>query len=304
MPAKHVVMGQSVAVRELSDRSAPRRPARWAYTPGAGRRDARLDLLRGFAVFAMVVDHFGGKSWFTLITGGNEFLVSAAEGFVFLSGCVMCMVYGGRIRRDGWMAAVEGLLRRAVLLYAVTTGLTLLFVGLFVFTDLRLWLDRAYGLGLTDPLELVVGTLTLHYTYHGTDILWMYTVLIAASPLLFHLLLTGRTTPLLLGSVLLWLIYQLFPAQAGIPWVAGNAVNFPIAAWQLYFVVGVAMGCHREQVARRLGSIPPWPALALCALGFAGLIVLSWGHLSGRIATWPLLKALTAETYYQIFDKP
>src|SRR5437763_1612871 len=208
---------QSLAVRSNS----------WAYQLQPGSRDLRLDLLRGFAIFAMVVDHFGGHSWLTYLTGGNQFLVSAAEGFVFLSGFVTGIVYGGRIARVGWAAVVEAILRRAVLLYAVTTGLTLLFVGLFVFTDLRLWLDRAYGLGLTDPLELVVGTLTLHYTYHGTDILWMYTVLIAASPLLFHLLLTGRTTPLLLGSVLLWLIYQLFPAQAGIPWVAGNAVNFP-----------------------------------------------------------------------------
>src|SRR5438874_1921460 len=86
-------VGRSVALRELSDRSAARRPGRWAYRPGPGRRDARLDLLRGFAVFAMVVDHFGGKSWLTLLTGGNEFLVSAAEGFVFLSGFVMGMVY-------------------------------------------------------------------------------------------------------------------------------------------------------------------------------------------------------------------
>jgi len=33
----------------------------WAYAI-ADKRDLRLDLLRGFAVFAMVVDHFGGSS--------------------------------------------------------------------------------------------------------------------------------------------------------------------------------------------------------------------------------------------------
>src|SRR5437870_9839168 len=135
-------------------------------------------------------------------------------------------------------------MRRAALLYLVTVGLTLLFVALFLFTDLRLWFDRVYGLGLTDPAELVVGTLTLHYTYLGTDILWMYTVLMAATPLLLHLLGSGRGRSLLVGSVCLWLIYQVFPAQATIPWVAGNAVNFPIAAWQLYFVVGLTIGYH------------------------------------------------------------
>src|ERR687884_1394995 len=83
------------------------RVAAWAYPPGSGRRDLRLDLLRGFAVFAMVVDHFGGRSFLTFLTGGNEFLVSAAEGFVFLSGFVMGMVYGGGARQGGWMAVGE-----------------------------------------------------------------------------------------------------------------------------------------------------------------------------------------------------
>jgi hypothetical protein len=300
------MVGRSMDSRaqQLADQSLPARLVRWAYTPGPGRRDARFDLLRGFAVFAMAVDHFGGKSWFTLITGGNEFLVSAAEGFVFLSGFVMGMVYGGRIRRDGWMAGVEGLLRRAAVLYVVTVGLTLLFVGLFLVTDLRLWVDRTQGLGLTDPVELVVGTFTLHYTYHGTDILWMYTVLIAASPLLFHLLVTGRTRYLLAGSTLLWLAYQLFPARAAIPWVVDNAVYFPVAAWQLYFVVGLAMGYHREAFDQRLGGIPRWPALALCALAFVGLILLDWGRDTGRLATWPLLKGLAGQTYDQVFNKP
>jgi hypothetical protein len=276
----------------------------WAYTPEPGGRDLRLDFLRGFAIFAMIVDHFGGHSWLTPITGGNEFLVSAAEGFVFLSGFVMGLVYGRRIARLGWVPTAEAILRRAALLYTVTVGLTLLFVALFAFTDLRLWFDREYGLGLTDPVELVVGTLTLHYTYHGTDILWMYTVLIAASPLMFHFLITGRTAGLLLGSILLWLAYQVFPAQAAIPWVAGNVVNFPLAAWQLYFVMGLTMGCHRDALARQLGRIPRWPALAVSALGFLGLVLLDWGHETGRLATWPLLKGLAGETYQQVFDKP
>src|SRR5919205_1462897 len=85
------------------------RVAAWAYPPGSGRRDLQLDLLRGFAVFAMVVDHFGGRSLLTFLTGGNEFLVSAAEGFVFLSGFVMGMVYGGRIERVGWVSTTEAI---------------------------------------------------------------------------------------------------------------------------------------------------------------------------------------------------
>ena len=276
----------------------------WAYKAESGRRDLRLDLLRGYAVLAMIVDHFGGRSLITPLTGYNQFLVSAAEAFVFLSGFVMGLVYGRRIERVGWLATTEAILRRAAVLYFVTVGLTLLFVGLFLFTDLRLWLDRTYGLGLTDPAEVIVGTLTLHYTYHGTDILWMYTVMIAAAPILFHLLATGRTSLLLGGSALLWLAYQNFPARAAIPWVVDNAVYFPVAAWQLYFVAGLTLGYHRDALSRRLAGVPRWPALAVVGLLFLGLIALHWGHESGRLATWPLLKGLAGETYAEIFDKP
>src|SRR5258707_6673504 len=68
----------------------------WSYyrtADVASRRDLRLDLLRGFCIFAMVVDHFGGDSWLYAITGGNRFYVSAAEGFIFISGFVMGQAY-------------------------------------------------------------------------------------------------------------------------------------------------------------------------------------------------------------------
>src|SRR5690349_13095162 len=62
-------------------------------TDHANRRDLRVDLLRGFCIFAMVVDHFGGDSWLYAITGGNRFYVSAAEGFIFISGFIMGQAY-------------------------------------------------------------------------------------------------------------------------------------------------------------------------------------------------------------------
>ena len=44
----------------------------------ASQRDLRFDLLRGYAVLVMVVNHIGGEhSWLYPITGGNQFYVSA-----------------------------------------------------------------------------------------------------------------------------------------------------------------------------------------------------------------------------------
>jgi uncharacterized membrane protein len=80
-------------------------PRAWAYTAASARRDLRLDLLRGFGVFAMV---------------GDRFFVSAAEVFVVLSGLTMGMVYTGVFARGGTPAVLAKTVRRAHLLYVLT----------------------------------------------------------------------------------------------------------------------------------------------------------------------------------------
>jgi hypothetical protein len=160
----------------------------WSYyrtADVANRRDLRLDLLRGFCIFAMVVDHFGGDSWLYAITGGNRFYVSAAEGFIFISGFVMGQAYRSKRDRAGLPAAMADALKRARTLYVATVALTLIFSILFLYTDIALWTGRDFGLGIDSPLEIAVAALTLHYTYHGTDILAMYTLLLLVAPPFF-----------------------------------------------------------------------------------------------------------------------
>jgi hypothetical protein len=96
----------------------------WRYN--AGKRDLRLDLLRGFAVIAMVADHIGGeRSWLYAITGGDAFFVSAAEVFVFISGLLMGIISAELIARQGLGAALMKSLQRAWSLYLMTVSLTL-----------------------------------------------------------------------------------------------------------------------------------------------------------------------------------
>ena len=247
-------------------------PRMWAYSVPGGR-DLRLDLLRGFLVVAMVADHLGGHSLLTFVSGHNQFLVSAAEGFVFVSGVVAGIVYGGRVCRLGFAGAAAALLRRAALLHITTAALTLAFIALFCLSDFPLWADRAAGLGLPSPLEAVVGALTLHYTYQGTDVLSIYVLLVATSPVAFYLLSTKRTPLLLAGSWLLWAAYQAFPSQTVMPWPVQNSI-FPFAAWQALFITGIALGYHRRQLgwfARLLGRVPVQLALGAAMVGLIDL---------------------------------
>src|SRR5204862_5881584 len=113
----------------------------------AAGRDERLDLLRGVAVIAMVVDHVGGASFLYALSGGNRFYTSAAEGFIFISGLVMGLVYQRLIERDGLGAPLRRAIERAVTLYLVTITLTLLFIPISELLRLH-W---AQGVDFSDP---------------------------------------------------------------------------------------------------------------------------------------------------------
>jgi hypothetical protein len=286
----------------------------WSYyaSPESGsRRDLRVDFLRGFCVFAMVVDHFGGQSWLYALTGGNRFYVSAAEGFIFISGFVMGQAYRGKRDRSGLIEAMTDALRRARTLYLATVALTIVFSTLYLYTDIALWTGRDFGLGIESFDEIVVGALTLHYTYHGTDILAMYTLLVLAAPLLLLLLSIGEWYWVLLPSWLWWLAYQLYPDQTTLPWYIRHGENFPLAAWQVLFVTGQVLGFYRSELTAWLQH---WRRLRVvgAALGAAFTLALAslfWASETGanvpaHLAFFDVDPDVLSETFFKVSLRP
>lgn len=243
----------------------------WSYAAESGR-DLRLDLLRGFCVFAMIADHVGGASFVHAVTGASEFFISAAEGFVFLSGFVMGMVYRRVTEEEGLVTGVKKALLRSWTLYKVTVGVTLIFA-------LQLFLYQ-YSFG---PFEgwprFVADVVTLRQTIYLGDIPLIYTLLMATGAGALVLLRTGRTRWLLAASGSLWLAYQLNPDWAvSLPWPIANNTMFHFAAWQAYFVVAMTLGYHREVVTAWLSRIPTGPLFMASAGIFALMLYL---HVSG-----------------------
>ena len=221
----------------------------WRYVASPVGRDPRLDLLRGFCVFAMIVDHVGGSSWLYTLTGGNRGPVTAAEGFVFLSGLVLGIVSRQRVLKAGIKGAIRSTLSRAWTLYWLTVALTLIFVVLTAATDLALWVDRSWFDQVESWSALTVAVALVRFTWHGTDILALYALLLLAAPLAVVMLAWGQWRPLLAGSWLLWLVYQIAPERAVIPWTIEHAHQFPVAAWQALFVSALTLGYHRKEIA-------------------------------------------------------
>ncbi len=241
----------------------------WSYTPEDGR-DLRIDLLRGLAVLAMVIDHLAGPSRLYLITGGNRFYTSAAEGFIFLSGMTVGMVYRRIAERQGLATAIRRLVARAWTLYVLAIGLTL--VMLPVSEVLKLpW---AFGIEGTTPLQIIWAILSLHQTYYLVDVLTLYVLLMLGAPLALFLLCERRTWVVLLTSWVIWGGFQVFPQQTDLPWpIAGNNL-FYLSAWQALFFTAMALGYHRERVSQLIPSSLQPALLVGAAIGFAALIAL------------------------------
>lgn len=247
---------------------------RWRYQ--GGKRDVRLDFLRGFAAFAMVVDHVSGaRSWLYLITGGDVFYASAAEAFVFISGLVMGMVYRGVIEREGIGAAVTKALRRAWTLYVLTVFLTFSFAAMSALLDLP-W---ALHMALRDLPQFIIGTLTLHQTYHLADVLLMYTFFVAAAGPVLALFARGKVRWVLAGSWTLWLVWQIWPNQAQVPWTIDRNDVFQLAAWQALFVTALAVGYYRRTLEQRLARLSAGTILAAGAALLMAAAILYFGAL-------------------------
>jgi hypothetical protein len=246
----------------------------WRYR--GDKRDLRLDLLRGFAVIAMVADHIGGeRSWLYAITGGDAFFVSAAEVFVFISGLLMGIIYMGVIARQGLGAALMKSLQRAWTLYLMTVSLTLTLMALS--TQLGL----GWGSETTDAnwSELIVSVLTLHRTFYLTDILLLYTLLVLAAVPVLVLLVHARTSYVLAGSWGLWMLWQLAPQHAQFPWaITDNSVfNFP--AWQALFVTAMVIGYHRQRLEQHVAGVSQRMVLGISGVFVAIVIAVHVGFL-------------------------
>jgi len=254
----------------------------WRY-PAEERRDLRLDLLRGLAVFVMVVDHFGGASWLYLITGNNRFFTSGAEAFVLISGMVVGLVYGNIVKTKGLRAASIKALERAWTLYKLTIVMTLVFAALSALFNLP-W---AKGVDLGDPLAFTFNVLILHQTYYLADIPMMYTIFMALAPIGLWLLQHNRAVWLLLASFLVWLGFQYVNAQQIIIWSTIGNTTFHPAAWQLLFAWAMVVGYHRDAVWSWIAKLPRLSYFLFSALLFFWLLHLYTAEMTTLSRLYP-----------------
>jgi hypothetical protein len=226
----------------------------------SGERDSRVDTLRGLFLTIMMVDHLPNHPLLGFSRQSFGF-VSAAEGFVFLSGMVSAWVYGQILAKQGEAALRHRAWQRArdiylthLLLYTVA-----LVGGLMGGWQIASQFANFWGAWWHGAL--------LIYQPPLFGILPMYVAFLLLTPLLLQQMARGRARLIWAASIALWLVAQWgIGSPAHNPaWLQLGAFNF--LAWQLLFVTGAYFG-HRQAAIH--GS--PIPASRLLFVSSVALV--------------------------------
>lgn len=268
----------------------------WAYQE-EHVRDRRVDMLRGMAILFVVVNHVGLTSLFQLVTQEAIGTVSGAEFFVLLSGAVLGMVYGPRIR-DKPGDVVDKTTGRSWKLYvtALAVVMTVFLISLIPLVQssvLTSFTDQGTGgagtaaagrsyemysevqglLQFPVPAWLIPKILLLEFGPWQFNIMGLYVVLLLLSPLVLWALSRKLAWLVLLVSTGLYAVgalirIRLLPSQF--------EDSFPLMVWQILFVLGLTAGYYRrplvEWFSRHTG------VLAVCALLTVLFALFAWSN--------------------------
>ncbi len=260
-----------------------------ASSPASGERLWQIDALRGLMLVLMTLTHLPTR---VADPAGQPFgYVSAAEGFVLLSGFMAGMVYAGRERREGETVMRAAFYRRVAKIYLCQAALLLFLFTVVALLAVVLRQEAITGLMrfyLEHPLAALVGGLLLLYSPPLLDILPMYILFMLVSPVLLVHGLNGGWRLVLVLSVLLWTgaqfdlgarLYALVADATRLPVPVNQTGAFDILAWQFPWVLGLWLGAERS-AGRTVPAFPRWMLLTALFLALAGFV---WRHGIGQV---------------------
>jgi hypothetical protein len=230
-----------------------------------GGRDPRVDALRGLFLVVMMVDHLPFHPLRTFSSQSIGF-VSAAEGFVFVSGVVSAWAYGRILARQGAAALRRRAWHRARDIYF--THLLLYTVALLG----GLWGGWQIAAKFANFWEAWWHGALLIYQPPLFGILPMYSVFMLLTPVLLQQMARGRAGLIWAASIALWLAAQwglLSPAHTS-PSLQLGFLN--IVAWQLLFVAGAYFGY--QKAAGRGSPVPASRVLLVLSVMVVTLLFL------------------------------
>lgn len=256
-------------------------------------RMPELDALRGLFLVWMTLTHLPTR--FSQLVNQPFGFISSAEGFVFLSGLLVARLYIRQAMADGQGLRVK-LWRRALKIYGY--HVILLALAFTVAARLAVLTQRTSLLNLLDfylahPAVAVLGSLLLIYCPPLLDILPLYVIFLAATPLLLSAALRFGWNRVIGGSLIVWALAQ-FGLRSAINGYLVHVTHLPIPlqesgafnlfSWQWIWIAGLWIGAKSAEGPLPLRRIPGW-VTAICALVCAFFIAVRHEWLGAGLTT-------------------
>jgi len=197
-----------------------------------------LDHLRGFFIVTIVIDHLSRfPSLFGILSGKALLWVTAAEGFVSISGLLVGYVRGYKNRHDPFKDVAIKLLKRAGLLYIWSLIGSIAYVAIIWYIPLQGGFPST-PMPVGDWKTFLTELLTLRYTYVWVHFLTLYAIFLAASPIAVWLFRRN----------LAWVVGLVSFALLVIGW---NIQSVPISEplqWQFLFFIPSIVGFYLQSI--------------------------------------------------------
>lgn len=218
-----------------------------------------IDGFRGFFILFMLVGHINAevKTWIGRLNHQYFGWVEDAQGFVFISGAVVGLVYGGIFVRGGGRSLDLSIFRRVRTLYAYHAGLVIfLLFSYLILSNLSIQPDilKEY---VDHPAIFSIASLLLVSGSIHMGILPMYIFFLMATPILVRLYFAGHVAAIICASAGLWLlaqtglIDQLAIYAESMTYRIGYPIEFGIyfnaLGWQTLYVAGILCGMMHLQ---------------------------------------------------------
>lgn len=211
------------------------------------RRIYELDLLRGFFIVVIILDHlqFWPSPW-QYMTGQGRLWVSAAEGFFIISGVLVGYLRAYRGAVESLRSLSTKLWRRAGLLYIWNVIITLLVVGLTIAIpgDNSLLPKLPDTAQMSSAWSFLSAVFTTAYSSDWIYFLRLYAIMLALTPLFLWLIRRGQW----------WLAAAISLAAYTISLVFN--INEGALQWQLLFFGAAFFGWKLEAITTWLGGRP------------------------------------------------
>ena len=194
-----------------------------------------LDLLRGYFIFVIIVDHL--LRWPSILawgTGQGRLWVSAAEGFFIISGLLVGYTRGYKKRTIPLKKLTALLYKRAFVLYlsGVISTAILLFIALR--SSFPTALLPELPLAGISILALLWQVISLHFVFEWVYFLKLYSIALLMTPLFMVLLRKNKQYLYVITTLLVWL--------------AGAYFDKDWMQWQVLFFIPALFGYHLEAI--------------------------------------------------------